>query len=67
MTAKDREQLLRDPPPGSACAAARDFGIDLTLVIEQLRLTPEERLRKLGELRDGVRNLLASARPVQPQ
>lgn len=67
MTAKDREQLLRDPPPGSACAAAREFGIDLTLVIEQLRLTPEKGLRKLGELRDGVRNLLASARLVKPQ
>lgn len=67
MTARDREQLLRDPPPGSACAAAREFGIDLTLIIEQLRLTPEERLRKLGELRDGIRDLLASARPVKSQ
>jgi hypothetical protein len=45
MTQKEREQFLSDPPLGSACAAARDFGIDLTLIIKQLRLTPEERIR----------------------
>jgi len=62
MTARDREEVLRNPPPGSACAAARDFGIDLTLIIEQLRLTPEERIRKLDDLRDAVSEMLASAR-----
>lgn len=41
------EEWLRNPPPGSRAAAARDYGVDLTLTIEQLRLTPEERLRKL--------------------
>ncbi len=41
------EAHLLNPPPGSAAARARDFGIDLTLLIQRLRLTPEERLRQL--------------------
>jgi hypothetical protein len=41
------EEWLRNPPPGSRAEAARKYGIDLSLVIEQLRLTPLERLRKL--------------------
>ena len=41
------EAYLLNPPPGSAAARARAFGIDLTLLIQRLRLTPEERLRQL--------------------
>ena len=41
------EERLRNPPPGSRIEAARDYGIDLTLLIERLRLTPEERVRDL--------------------
>jgi hypothetical protein len=44
------EEWLRNPPPGSRAAAAREFGIDLTLLIEQLRLTPAERARKLERI-----------------
>ena len=43
------EQRLREPPPGSAIETARDFGIDLTLLIERLRLTPDERVRQLQQ------------------
>ena len=43
------EKLLRNPPAGSSIEAAREFGIDLTLVISQLRLTPEERVRAMHE------------------
>jgi len=39
------EEKLLNPRPGSRIAAARDFGIDLTLLVENLRLTPAERLR----------------------
>jgi hypothetical protein len=42
--AKDR---LLHPARGSQIEAARDHGIDLTLLVEQLRLTPAERARKL--------------------
>jgi hypothetical protein len=41
------ENRLRHPAPGSRIAAAREYGIDLTLLMEQLRLTPAERARKL--------------------
>ena len=34
---------LRNPAPGSRIEAAKEFGIDLSLLIEQLRLTPAER------------------------
>ena len=41
------EERLLNPKPGGAIEAARDFGIDLSLLVERLRLTPEERLRDL--------------------
>ncbi len=43
----ERERLLIEPKPGTAAAAARDFGIDLSLTVSNLRLTPEERVRQL--------------------
>jgi len=46
MKAEDEDYFL-NPPPGSAAARAVEFGIDLTLTLENLRLTPEERIRKL--------------------
>ena len=41
------EARLRNPAPGSGIEAAAKYGIDLTLIIEQLRRTPAERARKL--------------------
>lgn len=41
------EQRLCHPRPGSRVEAAKKYGIDLSLLIEQLRLTPAERARKL--------------------
>ena len=66
MPVKNKEQLLRDPKPGTAAAFARDFGIDLTLVIDRLRRSPEQRIRQLDEMRDGINNLKAVARKVRP-
>jgi hypothetical protein len=40
---------LRNPGPGSRIAAAKEFGIDLSLLVEQLRLTPTERGARLQE------------------
>ena len=34
---------LMNPKPGSRIAAARDYGVDLTLLVEQLRKSPAER------------------------
>lgn len=41
------EEKLLNPRPGSKIAAARDFGIDLTLTVGQLRLTPQQRVDNL--------------------
>ena len=46
--------VLLHPRPGTAAAAARDFGIDLTLAYENLKLTPEERIRSLDDFRDSI-------------
>ena len=44
---KEDEDYFLNPPPGSAAERAAEFGMDLTLTLENLRLTPEERIRKL--------------------
>lgn len=51
---KKIEKLVLNPPPGSKVAAAKEFGIDLTLVLGQLRKTPQERL---DDLQKTMRNL----------
>jgi hypothetical protein len=56
------EAWLRNPPPGSKAAAARDYGIDLTLLIEQLRLSPSERLRGLEALSNDLEKMRAALR-----
>lgn len=34
-----------NPKPGSRIADARDYGIDLTQLVENLRLTPAQRIK----------------------
>lgn len=58
------EDYFLNPPPGSAAERAVEFGIDLTLTLENLRLTPEERIRKLDDHLTGIARLKASARIV---
>jgi len=41
------EDCLLHPARGSRIEAARKYGVDLKLLVEQLRLTPAERARKL--------------------
>jgi len=52
MDSREHERvldLINNPPPGSKLAAARDYGIDLTLFLHSLELSPEERLRELED------------------
>ena len=58
----DEEDYFLNPPPGSAAARAVEFGIDLTLTLENLRLTPEERIRKLDNHIAGITRLKATAK-----
>lgn len=57
MLTKEQEEMLLNPQPGTAAARARDFGIDLTLTIANLKLTPEQRLRRLDAKREAVRQI----------
>lgn len=66
MVTPEDEDYFLNPPPGSAAARAVEFGIDLTLTLENLRLTPEERIRKLDDFILGVQLLKASARRIGP-
>jgi hypothetical protein len=59
------EEKLLHPQPGSKIAEARDFGIDLTLLVENRRLTPEQRLQKLQEAMMGFEDLRRNARQIR--
>lgn len=43
-------ELIINPPPGSKLAAAKDWGVDLTLLYENLHRTPEERAQTFGAM-----------------
>ncbi len=64
--ATELEAYFLHPPAGSAAARAAEFGTDLTLTLENLRLTPEERIRKLDNFIEGVAKLKASLRVIGP-
>lgn len=55
------EEKLRNPPPGSRIETARDFGIDLSLLIELLRKTPEERVRNLQRVFEELEKIRGKA------
>jgi hypothetical protein len=57
------EELLLNPPPGGRIEAARDHGIDLTLLVERLRKTPEERVRDLQSAAAALEELRGKGRP----
>jgi len=44
------EERLRHPRPGSKIEAAQRDGMDLTLLIENLRLSPAERVERMLEI-----------------
>ena len=56
------ESRLRNPAPGSRMEAARQYGVDLTLLIEQLRLTPAERVRRMHLAAQTVEKVRGAAR-----
>jgi hypothetical protein len=45
---KELWELIQNPPPGSKIAAAKEFGIDLTLNLRLLLLTPTERAERMN-------------------
>lgn len=59
------EERLRHPAPGSRIETAQRYGVDLTLLISQLRLTPAERVRKLHDAAMAAEELRGAARCVR--
>lgn len=57
------EYRLRHPRPGSRIEAAQKSGVDLTLLIEKLRLSPEERVRRMHDAANAVEQVRGAARP----
>jgi hypothetical protein len=53
---------LRNPLPGSRIEKAKKYGVDLTLLIEQLRLTPAERIAKLQRATESLEKVRGVAR-----
>jgi hypothetical protein len=55
LTEEQLEQVrakMLNPATGSKLAAAKEFGVDLSLLLENLRLSPQERVeRMLGAMR----------------
>ncbi|HEV8385289.1 MAG TPA: hypothetical protein VGQ11_10500 [Candidatus Acidoferrales bacterium] len=40
-------ELVTNPPPGSKLAEAKEYGVDLTLLLDNLFKSPTERIREL--------------------
>ena len=59
------EEKLRHPRPGSRIEAAQRFGIDLTLLIEQLRLTPADRVRRMHDAAQAAEQVRGAARRIR--
>ena len=65
MNAEERErliELINNPPPGSKIAAAKEYGVDLTLLIRRLELSPTARLEELESAQHFIEQLRAAAR-----
>lgn len=56
------EEKLLNPKPGSKIAAAQEFGIDLSLLVKNLRLTPDQRVRNLQSAMFGVEELIRASK-----
>ena len=61
----EAERWLIEPRPGTAAARARDFGIDLSLTVSNLRLTPHERVKRLDEFQHDMRLLREAVRSAK--
>ena len=69
LTSEQRDRLTRlinNPPPGSKLAAAKEYGIDLTLLLRQLELTPAERFHELASAQSFIEELRRRADSTAP-
>jgi len=69
MTREQHERLyamVLDPPPGSKMEAARKYGVDLTLNLGRLLLTPTERAREMEGALRFVQKYRGAATRIKP-
>lgn len=59
------EEKLLHPRPGSKIAEARDYGIDLTQIVENLRLTPAERIKRNDQAVNSVLKFAAAMKKAK--
>jgi hypothetical protein len=57
-------ELINNPPVGSKLAEAKEYGIDLTLLVSNLKRTPTERAERLVAGAETLR-ALRNAKPVR--
>jgi hypothetical protein len=68
MTVQEQQRLwdlVQNPPPGSKIAAAKEYGVDLTLTLRALRQTPTERAEAMHaalEFAEELRNAALARR-----
>jgi pantoate kinase len=58
-------ELIRNPPPDSKILAAKEFGVDLSLMFRWLKLSPQQRIEEARErmiLLEEVKRQAESAR-----
>lgn len=53
------------PKPGGKIAEAIEYGIDVGLIVENLRLSPEERLERLQQAMIGFSEMKRTARRLK--
>ena len=56
------ESRLLNPPRGGYIEAAGKSGMDLSLLIERLRLSPEERLNDLQRVMEDLEEMIRATR-----
>ena len=67
MKKRTPQEKLLNPRPGGIIAGARDYGIDLTLLVENLRLTPAERLKSNDAAINDLHKFEAALRVARKQ
>lgn len=56
------QERIRNAPPGSKIDDAKKYGIDLSLLVENLRLAPVERARQMMSLAESAERVRGLAR-----
>jgi hypothetical protein len=59
-------ELITNPPAGSKIAAAKEFGVDLTLTLRRLTLTPTERAQEMEGALQFMEDLRRAGGQIRP-